>query len=273
MIQSPFVQRSSGRSPRGARRQRSHPFDVREIRQATGVGAVAVRGDGPLRDRLVPGARPLRKPGRAAVARRGDVGNPDRRLRLVRNRGPGQGDPRRCGRELRGGDRLAGSRRLHLPPGQPPRLHTLPPFGPPGHGLVCLAGLRISQSRAVRRNRRAFVGGAVAIAAAWGLSGLWLLGRTDVLGAITGAALVYVLLRGRAAPLYAGVFLIVGFLEVYGTSIGAWHWAATTPGTPLPAGNPPSGIAGVYVLFDILAIALAPRVGAALTTLGRLVPF
>jgi hypothetical protein len=152
------------------------------------------------------------------------------------------------------------------------RLDNLPAFVPPGHGLVFLAGLRISQSRAVRRNRRAFVGGAVAIAAAWGLSGLWLLGRTDVLGAITGAVLVYVLLRGRAAPLYAGVFLIVGFLEVYGTSIGAWHWAATTPGTPLPAGNPPSGIAGVYVLFDILAIALAPRVGAALTTLGRLVP-
>jgi hypothetical protein len=52
---------------------------------------------------------------------------------------------------------------------------------------------------------------------------------------------------------------VVGFLEIYGTSIGAWHWAATTPDTSLPAGNPPSGIAGVYVLFDIAAIALAPR--------------
>jgi hypothetical protein len=66
------------------------------------------------------------------------------------------------------------------------------------------------------------------------------------------------------------VFLVVGFLEIYGTSIGAWHWAATTPETPLPAGNPPSGIAGVYVLFDVLAIALAPRALAALTTLERL---
>jgi hypothetical protein len=28
----------------------------------------------------------------------------------------------------------------------------------------------------------------------------------------------------------------------------------------LPAGNPPSGIAGVYVLFDIAAIALTPSV-------------
>ena len=31
------------------------------------------------------------------------------------------------------------------------------------------------------------------------------------------------------------------------------------PGTGMPVGNPPSVIASVYVLFDIAAIALAPR--------------
>ena len=97
-----------------------------------------------------------------------------------------------------------------------------------------------------------------------------LLGRTDALGAITGGLLIYVLLRGRAATLYAGVFLMVGFLEIYGTSIGAWHWAATAPDTPLPAGNPPSGIAGAYVLFDIAAIALAPHALAMFDRLRRL---
>jgi hypothetical protein len=139
------------------------------------------------------------------------------------------------------------------------RLENLPAFVPPGHGLVFLAGLRISQSAPVKRNARAFVWAVIGIVAAWGVAGLVLLGRTDVLGAITGALLIYVLLRGRAAPLYAGVFLMVGFLEIYGTSVGAWHWAATAPETPLTAGNPPSGIAGVYVLFDVAAIALAPR--------------
>ncbi|HEY6637225.1 MAG TPA: hypothetical protein VIZ61_06035 [Solirubrobacterales bacterium] len=139
------------------------------------------------------------------------------------------------------------------------RLENLPAFVPPGHGLVFLAGLRISQSAQVRRNPRLFLGAVIAVVAAWGIAGLFLLGRTDALGAITGALLIYVLLRGRTATLYAGVFLVVGFLEIYGTSIGAWHWAATTPDTALPAGNPPSGIAGVYVLFDVGAIALAPR--------------
>jgi hypothetical protein len=148
------------------------------------------------------------------------------------------------------------------------RLENLPPFVPPGHGLVFLAGLRISQSEPVRAHARGFVWAVAALAAAWGAAGL-VLGRSDELGALTGIALIYVLLRGRAATLYAGVFLMVAFLEVYGTSIGAWHWAATTPGTPLLSGNPPSGIASVYVLFDISAIALAPRL---LGAIGRLRP-
>jgi hypothetical protein len=152
------------------------------------------------------------------------------------------------------------------------RLENLPAFVPPGHGLVFLAGLSISQSGAVRRHPRAFVGAVIAIVAAWGVAGLLLLDRTDGLGAITGALLIYVLLRGRTATLYAGVFLVVGFLEIYGTSIGAWHWAATAPDTPLPTGNPPSGIAGVYVLFDVAAIAMAPRALAALERLRRLRP-
>lgn len=150
------------------------------------------------------------------------------------------------------------------------RLDNLPAFVPPGHGLVYLAGLRISQSGLIRRHRRAFLGVTSAIVAVWAVAGLALLGRTDAVGAITGVLLIYVMVRGRAPTLYAGVFLMVGFLEIYGTSIGAWHWAATTPDTPLPAGNPPSGIAGVYVLFDIAAIALAPRVLATIDGLRRL---
>ena len=60
------------------------------------------------------------------------------------------------------------------------------------------------------------------------------------------------------------MFLIVAFLEIYGTAVGAWSWAAQMPVTGVPAGNPPSGIASIYVLFDIAAIALAPRLLAAL---------
>src|SRR5436190_222734 len=79
------------------------------------------------------------------------------------------------------------------------RLDNLPAFVPPGHGLVFLAGLGISRSEPVRRHPRAFVAAVIAIVAAWGAAGLVLLGHTDALGAITGALLIYVLIRGRTA--------------------------------------------------------------------------
>jgi hypothetical protein len=81
-----------------------------------------------------------------------------------------------------------------------------------------------------------------------------------------------VLAGGRAPTLYAGVFIMVALLELYGTAIGSWTWAGAVPGTPVPSGNPPSGIAGVYVLFDIAAIALAPRLRSAVEALRRLRP-
>ncbi|HEY8778423.1 MAG TPA: hypothetical protein VIL93_01410 [Solirubrobacterales bacterium] len=152
------------------------------------------------------------------------------------------------------------------------RLENLPAFVPPGHGLVYLAGLRISRSAPVLRHARTFVAAAAAVVVVWVTIGLVILERTDLLGALAGAGLVYMLLRGRAPTLYAGVFVIVAFLELYGTSIGAWHWAQTIPGTPVGAGNPPSGIASIYVLFDIAAITLAPRLLAALDSLRRLPP-
>jgi hypothetical protein len=152
------------------------------------------------------------------------------------------------------------------------RLGNLPAFVPPGHGLVYLAGLAISQSAAVRRHRRAFLATIIALVAAWGIAGLALLGRADVLGALCGVLLLYVLVRGRAPTVYAGVFIMVALLELYGTAIGAWTWAAVVPGTPVPTGNPPSGIAGAYVLFDIAAIAFAPRLVSAFVSVRRLRP-
>ena len=152
------------------------------------------------------------------------------------------------------------------------RLGNLPAFVPPGHGLVYLAGLRISQSMPVIRHPKAFARAAAAAVAIWAGVGLVLLNRTDLLGGLAGGLLICMLLRGRTPCLYGGVFVMVAFLELYGTAIGAWHWVGAVPGTPIGAGNPPSGIASIYVLFDVAAIALAPRLLAGLDSLRRLPP-
>src|SRR5262245_1144142 len=52
------------------------------------------------------------------------------------------------------------------------RLENLPAFVPPGHGLVFLAGLRISRSEPVRRHQNVFRAAVIGVVAAWGLAGL-----------------------------------------------------------------------------------------------------
>ena len=76
------------------------------------------------------------------------------------------------------------------------------------------------------------------------------------------AFLIGVLLVTRRS-VYAGVFVVVVALELYGTAIGTWAWEPVVPGLGLTQGNPPSGVASGYVVFDVLALALVSRVGMA----------
>ncbi|MGH3072607.1 MAG: hypothetical protein ACRDNB_10120 [Gaiellaceae bacterium] len=137
------------------------------------------------------------------------------------------------------------------------RLENLPSFVPPCHGLVYLAGASLAAWAAPRRQW--LVRLALVAVLSWGAAGITAFPRADTGGAIGAALLAVYLLRGRAPEIYAGVFLVVAWLELYGTAIGTWEWAVTIPGTDVAQGNPPSGVASGYVWFDIVALALAPR--------------
>jgi hypothetical protein len=138
------------------------------------------------------------------------------------------------------------------------RLHNLPTFVPPAHGLVFIAGLSLSE--ALRRYARPVILAAAVIATAWGVIGLTVLPRTDAAGALGVPLLLAFLWRSPSRAAYAGVFLVVAALELYGTAIGTWRWAVQLPGLGIPDGNPPSGVASGYVWFDVMALLLAPRV-------------
>ena len=139
------------------------------------------------------------------------------------------------------------------------RLHNLPLFVPPAHGLVFLTGLALAV--ALRRHSRALVVVAATAAAAWGVLGLSVLPTGDVAGAIGVPLLLAFLWRSRNRAIYAGVFLVVAALELYGTALGTWQWAPELPGLGIPDGNPPSGVASGYVWFDVMALCVfAPAV-------------
>jgi len=134
------------------------------------------------------------------------------------------------------------------------RLHNLPLFIPPAHGLVYLCGVALSRNL----REKTIVWAAVAGATAWGIAGLTVLPRLDIAGAFGLPLLLVFLWRSRGRATYAGVFLVVAGLELYGTSIGTWRWASTLPGLGIPDGNPPSGVASGYVWFDVMALLVAP---------------
>ncbi|HZC76092.1 MAG TPA: hypothetical protein VE220_08985 [Gaiellaceae bacterium] len=133
------------------------------------------------------------------------------------------------------------------------RLHNLPLFIPPAHGLVYLSGVALSRSL----RARTVVWAAAVGAAFWGIAGVTILPRLDVAGAVGVPLLLLFLWRSRARATYAGVFLVVAALELYGTSIGTWRWATSLPGLGIPDGNPPSGVASGYVWFDVMALLVA----------------
>jgi hypothetical protein len=149
------------------------------------------------------------------------------------------------------------------------RLHNLPLFIPPAHGVVYLSGVALA---AVVRPRLL-----VAVAAAgsigWGLAGITVLPRLDVAGAMCVPLLAAFLWRSRFRAAYAGVFVVVAALELYGTSIGVWRWEPALPGLGIAQGNPPSGVASGYVWFDVMALLVAPWLVTSTRTIrARLTP-
>lgn len=134
------------------------------------------------------------------------------------------------------------------------RLHNLPLFVPPGHGIVYLFGLLAAQTPLVRRHGRRVAYAILGVACAWAALGLTALpaltGRLDVQGALCLPVFAYFLLRSPRWPLFAAIFIIVSELELCGTWFGNWYWMANAPWTHVPSGNPPSVIAGGYCVID-----------------------
>ena len=140
------------------------------------------------------------------------------------------------------------------------RLHNVPSFVPPGHGLVYLAAVLVGRSPAVTRRRVDPVAGA----GGGDRLGGW---RPRGSGASGHAWLRPLSSRsprsscaGATPGVYAAAFVLTAALELYGTRLGTWAWAPHDPTGLLSAANPPSGIPGGYGWLDFYALALAPYV-------------
>jgi len=147
------------------------------------------------------------------------------------------------------------------------RLHNVPLFVPPGHGLVYLFGLLAARTPVVVEHGKRLAHVVLAGATTWAVLGLTLLpvltGRVDLQGALCLPVFAYFVLRSPRWALFAAIFIATGELEIFGTAFGNWAWVPVAPWTHIPSGNPPSVIAGGYCVIDA-SVLLAMRGMAAL---------
>ena len=134
------------------------------------------------------------------------------------------------------------------------RLHDVPSFVPPGHGLVYLAALNLGRSVLAARAGHLVQHGTLAGLAAWSLWGVTLAPRADLLGFVLFVAFAGFVWRGGSPRVYIACALLCTWLELIGTSLGNWTW--TTSAGPFTIGNPPSGIPGGYCVIDVVALSL-----------------
>jgi hypothetical protein len=139
------------------------------------------------------------------------------------------------------------------------RLHNVPSFVPPGHGLVYLAALTIAGGVAGTRAAVWFPRAVLVAGGLWAAWGVLLSSRSDTGGAVLYLFLAAFILRGRAPLVYAGAFVVTAYLELVGTHVGTWAWAQHDVLGVTTLGNPPSGIAGGYCFLDMVGIYVAAR--------------
>jgi hypothetical protein len=133
----------------------------------------------------------------------------------------------------------------------------IPLYVPPGHGLFyCLAAATAGQEalrrRAVPITRGVLAAGTiiavvslVAFGDTWGF--LWWLGALALIR------------FSRNQLLLSACFVFTILLEWAGTAIGNWQWTPTVPFVGLHSANPPAGVGILYILLDLIVMAIMTR--------------
>ena len=127
------------------------------------------------------------------------------------------------------------------------RLHNIPLFVPPGHVLLFALGLRIA-ARIPRGGEWWIAALAAPLVALLAWTG------RDTLGPLLFALFLACLWLSPARRLYATMFVLSLAMELYGTWMGNWVWAAKVPWLGLTAANPPLAAGAFYCVLDLLVV-------------------
>jgi hypothetical protein len=132
------------------------------------------------------------------------------------------------------------------------RLRNVPLFVPPGHVLLFYLGMRLADRLPDGREWW------LAAAAFPLVSTFAWIGR-DTMGPGLYALFLTCMMLSPSRKLYAVMFLLSLTMEVYGTWIGNWRWAADVPWLGLSSDNPPLAAGAFYCVLDLLVVTFAGK--------------
>ena len=135
------------------------------------------------------------------------------------------------------------------------RFHNVPAYVPPGHGMVYLTAVALARSGLFQRYAREITRLVLTVCGLWSLWGIsGIPEQGDAVGAMLFCVFLIYLFKGRSPMVYLAAFFITTWLELIGTAVGTWKWAAIDPVLGWTQGNPPSGVAAWYCLVDAVAL-------------------
>jgi len=122
-----------------------------------------------------------------------------------------------------------------------------------GHGLIFAVVFKFSHSPHVKKNKDTIQSVLLVFAMLYGL--FWLFWANDWFGFACTIAFIVILFNVKKSRLFFLImFTIICYVEQVGTATGCWYWPDTVMSSLswFPSGNPPSGIAVFYFLFDAI---------------------
>jgi hypothetical protein len=134
----------------------------------------------------------------------------------------------------------------------------IPLYVPPGHGLFYTLAAETARQQFVRV-RGAMITRLVVVAGSVLAVGSLAL-KHDVWGFLWWVGAVALIAVSKNRLLLSACFVYTIILEFVGTAIGNWRWTPEVPFLGLHSANPPSGVGVLYILLDLIVVAITTRV-------------
>ena len=131
----------------------------------------------------------------------------------------------------------------------------IPLYVPPGHGLFYTLAAATARQAIFRRHAAAITRSVVAVGTILAAASLVL--QHDAWGFLWWLGALALIQTSRNRILLSACFAYTMILEWIGTAIGNWRWAAEVPWVGLHSANPPSGVGILYILLDLIVVAIS----------------